>query len=152
MRRILTPVKTPLTSVQFHVILKRMTATAMTSAGIGWPAPKNGATLAFLMASYYPIEEETEGERVRTSVRLPPAQHDDLELIAELWNEMDKALGRRRPRKWKPASVIERLISVGIDGFWGQVGGRPATKAGRADFIKQAIERLKSRQTRPSRE
>jgi hypothetical protein len=104
------------------------------------------------MASYYPIDDEAEGDRVRTSVRLPASQHDDIELIAELWNEMDKALGRKRPRKWKAASVIERLITVGVDGFWGQVGGRPATKAGRADFIKQAIERLKAKQAKSSRE
>lgn len=89
--------------------------------------------------SYYPIDEESEGDRVRTSVRLLPEQHQDIELMAKLWNDLDRELGRRRPRKWKAASVIERLIAVGIDGFWGQIGGRPTTKDAREEAIAKVV-------------
>lgn len=96
-----------------------------------------------MAASYYPVDEDDGGERVKTSVRLPVEQHHDIELIAQLWNELDRAMARKRGRKWKAASVIERLISVGVDGFWHQVGGRPDTKEGRDDFVRRAVERLK---------
>lgn len=90
--------------------------------------------------SYYPMDEESEGSRVKTSVRLPQEQHDDIELMSHLWNELDRELGRKRPRTWKAASVIERLIAVGIDGFWAQVGGRPATKDDREALIARVVQ------------
>lgn len=101
-----------------------------------------------MAASYYPVDEDSEDERVKTSVRLPKQDHDDIEIIAELWNEFDRVLDRPRPRKWKAASVIERLIEVGIDGFWGQVGGRPDTKEGREEFVRKAVEKIQSQKKR----
>lgn len=95
--------------------------------------------------SYYPMDEEGVSDRVRTSVRLPVEQQQDIELMAHLWNELDRALGRKKPRKWKAASVIERLIAVGIDGFWAQVGGRPATAEERKALIERVVEQATSR-------
>lgn len=114
-----------------------------TATVVQWKASKIGARVGALMAqSYYPVGDASEGARVKTSVRLPVEQDADIKLIAQLWNELDKALGRKKSRKWKAASVIERLISVGIDGFWQQVGGRPPTQEGREDFIRRAVEHL----------
>lgn len=93
--------------------------------------------------SYYPVDEETDSKRVATSVRLQKEQHEDIELIAKLWNEIDEELGRKRPRKWKASSVIERLIAVGIAGFWEQAGARPEDKADRDQVVAHVIERLK---------
>jgi hypothetical protein len=105
-----------------------------------------GAKLWFLMApSYYPFDDEEDVERVATTVRLRPIQHEDIETISDLWNAMDDALGRKRQKKWKASSVIERLLAVGIDGFWEQVGGRPSSKADREAFVKQAVEQLKKK-------
>lgn len=111
--------------------------------------PKNGAMVGqFMAASYYPLDEEDSGEQVKTSIRLSAERHEDIQLIAELWNEIDQQLGRQRARRWKAASVIQRLIHVGIDGFWQQVGGRPTTKQDRQAFIATAVERLR---TKPSK-
>lgn len=93
--------------------------------------------------SYYPIDDDSDEERVRFSVRLSARQNEDLESIAKLWNEIDLVLERKRPRKWKSASVIERMVQVGIDGFWEQIGGRPPSKEGRQDFIRKAIADLR---------
>lgn len=95
--------------------------------------------------SYYPLDEAKTGEPIRTSVRLSPEQHQDVELIAKLWNDLDRDLGRRRPRKWKAASVMERLIAVGIDGFWGQIGGRPTTKEAREEAIAKVVSMARER-------
>ena len=121
-----------------------MHTSAATRTGEQWLPPKKGGNLAALMASYYPVDEDNGGERIKTSIRLDADQHSDIEFIAQLWNELDAALGKKRSRTWKSASVIERLIAVGIDGFWHQIGGRPPTKEGRAEFIKQAVKRIKA--------
>lgn len=91
--------------------------------------------------NYYPIDND--GSRVRTSVRLPEEQHEDIELMSELWNELDRALGNRRAKKWKAASVIERLVRVGIEGFWAQAGGRPSTEAARAEMVRRVVAEAK---------
>lgn len=103
-----------------------------------------GARLFLLMApTYFPIEEEDEKKRVPTTVRLMEAKHEDVELIAELWNQMEEELGRKRRRQWRASSVMERLIDVGVAGFWEQVGGRPEGKADRVELVRRTIERLK---------
>ena len=97
---------------------------------------------------YYPLKE-AEGVRTRQSVRLTPEQQADAALIAELWAAFDDALGvERAGRGWTATSVLERLIAVGIDGFWQEVGGRPESSGDRAEFIRRAVERLTSERKR----
>src|SRR6266545_3308129 len=129
-----------------------MLTTEMTDSPVQWSrnqwrGPKNGATVGALMAAaYYPLNEDQEAERIRTSVRLPIPEHERVAFLADLWNALDKASGKKRAKKWKAASVIERLVSVGLDGFAGQIGGWPESKAERAEMIKRAsevIDRLK---------
>jgi hypothetical protein len=136
----LLEVNTALTAAIKCGNVKSMGATAVAPFNASWTAPKIGAKLSALMAqSYYPLDDAKVGEPIRTSVSLTPEQHQDVELIAKLWNELDKELGRRRPRKWKAASVMQRLIAVGIDGFWGQIGGRPTTKDEREAVIAKVV-------------
>lgn len=117
-----------------------------TETDVGWHASNFDAKLASLMAdaSWYPTEEEEdEQEPVRTSVSLTPEAHAEIQLIADLWNELDQLLGKKQKRKWKPSSVMERFIRVGIAGFWSQVGGRPATSEGRGEYMRAAIAKLR---------
>lgn len=94
---------------------------------------------------YYPLHESEE-ERVRTSIRLTPEQQADAALIAQLWIALDDALGVKRPgKKWSATSVLERLVAVGLDGFWAEVGGRPSEEEDRAEFIRRAVERLRKK-------
>lgn len=92
----------------------------------------------------YPTEEDDDVERVPLTVRVPAGHHEEIELIAQLWNEFDVQLAKKKAKKWKSSSVIERFIALGIDSFWDQVGGRPATKEGREEFIARAVEKLHS--------
>lgn len=97
------------------------------------------------MADYYPFDEQArEPEPVRTSVRLAPDVQEDIKFFALLWNEFDKALGRRRSKKWKAASVIERLVLGGLEDLWKQYGGKPPSAAAREQLKKKAIEQIKS--------
>lgn len=104
-------------------------------------ASEIGANLgAILMAaSYYPIEDEADEATVRTSVRLPVSEHDRVEFLADLWNALDEA-GNKTRGKWLPASVIRRLVHVGLESFASQIGGWPATKEEREEMIARAGE------------
>jgi len=94
---------------------------------------------------YYPLNDETE-DRIRTSIQLTQAQRADAALIAQLWQALDEALEIKRPgKKWSATSVLERLVAVGIDGFWAEVGGRPSDDEDRAEFIRRAVERVRKR-------
>ncbi|HYH96905.1 hypothetical protein [Hyalangium sp.] len=146
MQQILIRVNSPLTRIKFEMHCAAMSATAIGQGVVVWSAPKIGAKLAVLMAqSYYPLDDAKVGEPIRTSVSLTPEQHQDVELIAKLWNDLDKELSRRRPRKWKAASVMQRLIAVGIDGFWAQIGGRPVTKDAREEAISKVVSLARER-------
>lgn|GEM_PF-2640563 len=110
---------------------------------VRWLAPDFGAMLNRMSKSYYPLDGDRDTGRVPLTVRLQPDRHEDIKMLVRLWTEFDAALGTKREKKWKPSLVVERLIDVGIDGFWQQVGGRPESVEGREDFIKRAVTRLK---------
>ncbi len=102
-----------------------------------------GAFLAFMKtADYYPMEEEGGEEPVNTTVQLPPDLHGHLQFIADLWNAFDKVRGLKKSKKWKPASVIRRLLIVGRDGLATQLGGIPEGEEAQAEFIETASEKL----------
>ena len=107
-----------------------------------WREPKIGVKVhAHLMAmSYYPKNEGSDERRKATSVRLRLASDERVKFLAALWNALDKARGMERPRKWKAASVIERLVDVGLDGFGEQIGGWPEDKDERAEMLRRAGE------------
>lgn len=116
---------------------------------VRWNDARKGVKLVAMATSYYPLDDEKPEPMIRTSVRLPESQQADIVLVAELWNELDKAMGRTKSRKWLAASVIERLIAVGLDGFWAQIGGRPETQEGREELMRRAVEHLRERQPMP---
>lgn len=132
----------PLVAHQFLVHCSDMHATAIETQ---WPTSPKGAKVALaLMANrYYPLEDEDGPGRVRLSISLTKEQHEQLELVARLWNALDDALERPRGRKWKITSVIERMVVVGLDGFWNEIGGLPPPGADHQAFINAAVERVK---------
>lgn len=107
-------------------------------------ASDNDARLQFLMAQGWLPPDEDEGvEPVPTTVRLSPDLNDDLKLIADMWNEAQKFLGRQRTRTWRRSSVMERYIEAGVSAFWQEMGGRPAKKSDREELARSTVERLK---------
>lgn len=120
-----------------------MYETLDTGTGEQFRAPTIGAkTLRSMARSLYPLNEDTSPKAVRFSISLNPDQHADLTLVAELWNEFDRILGKERVGKWKLNSVVERMVSVGLAQFWAEIGGRPPEQAKREEFIRAAVERI----------
>ncbi len=116
-----------------------------TATPVQWRAPKNGANFCRLLmaASYYPEDVAKRSTRVTTSVRLPESEHEQVKFIARLWNAFDQASGRQRNRKWKPASVIAQLVSVGLNGIGSQIGGWPEGKGEEDALVQHASEVMK---------
>jgi hypothetical protein len=103
--------------------------------------PSNGAKVRS-MNDLPPVPPDAPDERIGFTVRVTPEQHADLLLVAKLWNAMDKAMGHRRPRKWKLGSVVATYIASGLDRFWDRAaGGRPETEAEREAFIREAVKK-----------
>jgi hypothetical protein len=103
---------------------------------------KNGANVraALMAADYYPFDEEAEVTRVATTVRLTKLEHEQLQFVADVWNAFDKARQIKRSKKWKVASVIERFLAIGLEGFGLQIGGWPSTLEERKQLLKNAAE------------
>ncbi len=93
-------------------------------------------------SGYYPMEEEVSDEPVNTTVQLPQDLHSHLEFIARLWNAFDAARGLKKRSKWKPASVIRRLLMVGRDGISEQLGGIPEGEEAQAEVIEMTAKKV----------
>lgn len=91
---------------------------------------------------YYPLDEDLDEVIVPTSVRMKATSHSKLLFIAELWNALDKVRGKKRLKKWKPASVMARLIDVGIVGVELKVGVIPEDPVERKARIAKAADVL----------
>lgn len=103
-------------------------------------APSFGANLGTIMTDYLPPPAEEPVARTAFTVRLTVEQNDDLQLVADAWNAIDKALGHKRKRKWKPSSVVATFIAAGLDRFWSKASeGRPINKEDRRTFIAKAV-------------
>jgi hypothetical protein len=76
------------------------------------------------------------------TVRLSKEQKKDLEMVAEVWNAVDAALGSHRPRKWELTSVMRQFIANGLDLFWGENTGlgRPTAEKERKAFVAAAVK------------
>ncbi len=109
---------------------------------VQWNASEIGASMriARMAADYYPFDKEAESPRVASTVRLTVEQHQQVKFVADVWNAFDKARGVKRAKKWKPAAVIERFVSIGLDGFADQIGGWPSDETHRRQLIKNAAD------------
>jgi hypothetical protein len=91
----------------------------------------------------YTPQPESKDIRTTFTVRLTPDQVGYVKLIADAWNAADAAAGVKRSRKWKPSSVVSRLIAVGIDNFFDGVQLKPPeTEREREAFIRHCAELL----------
>lgn len=118
-----------------------------TQPSVQWRAPFFGAKTEaeFLRQmsddDYYPFDDDTEGERPKTSIRLPKQLHADIAFIAELWNEFDRVTGKKRG-KWLPHRVMEQFIAVGRNKVAQAIDGLPADEKGRKEYLRQAKQKF----------
>ncbi len=96
---------------------------------------------------FYPQEDETDLEVVRTTVVLPEDVIEDLRLISQVWNELDRVLKppKKGRKKWVSQRVIERAVRTLVADFWEKAAGgaRPVSEVDRQELINNYLERLR---------
>jgi hypothetical protein len=120
------------------------TTAARASLGGLRGARKGGKTAPYIMANtpIYDPGVRRPVRKLKTNVRLTPAQLAEVELVAYLWTGLDRSLDENA-REWTTPAVIERFVGVALNGFWEQGGGRPAPGESRADLAKRVSSELK---------
>lgn len=73
---------------------------------------------------YYEPPQST--KRVQIGVRVSSDLNDALDAVVKLWKLVAAASGKD-PEGVDKTYVITRLLSVGIDGAFGEFGGKPET-------------------------
>ena len=69
------------------------------------------------LVDYFEMPER----KVVLSVRVSEGLKEQLQLVVELWQTLAEAKGGD-PESINLTYVVERLLRVGVDGTWGQVG------------------------------
>jgi hypothetical protein len=92
--------------------------------------------------SLYPLDDEKDAATIRTSIALEKDLDEDVAFIAELWNAFDEVRGISRDKKWKKASVMQRMIQFARQVFGEQIEGFPRSPEERAAFIRNAKAKL----------
>lgn len=92
--------------------------------------------------SLYPLDDDKDVESIRTSIAVEKDLDEDVQFIADLWNAFDEVRKVNRDKKWKKASVMQRMIHFARGVMGDQIGGIPRTPAERAAFIRNAKQKL----------
>lgn len=61
----------------------------------------------------FPDDEDQPG-RARFSISLKAERLELVKLLAQFWNEYAELQNRKRPRKWKVSSAVERLVEESL--------------------------------------
>jgi hypothetical protein len=101
---------------------------------------------------YAPPEDASDKPLKRISIRLEEDETEELERIAETWDALDAALEAKRRHRWSSASVMERMIRVGMNDFWTQIGGPKREGESDAEVVARAVDAVKKhRQSKPAK-
>jgi hypothetical protein len=71
---------------------------------------------------------------VRPTIAVSKDIHGDMELVVELWN-----VTKRRRVTWKITSLVRHFVTLGLEAFWREQGGRPKTAEARRAHIDRLI-------------
>lgn len=112
----------------------------------------NGATNTSMSMTGLPPREDAKKEADEPkgiTVRFPPAEMADYELIADLWNALDKVQGVQRSVKWKPTGLLRhaaRELRDAVKKKFGEWPTDPSAADEREAFIRRIVEASKKQQ------
>lgn len=90
------------------------------------------------MGYYEPQERRTE----QINVRMPRSTKARLERLAELWTHLEQVRSGDDDASVSISDVVLRLVQVGLDGAWSEIGGEPQTDAELEKVKQVAAEKL----------
>jgi hypothetical protein len=93
------------------------------------------------MGYYEPQERRTE----QVTCRVPKALKESLTDLAKLWTEMERSRLEGADVEVSLADVVVRLLTLGSEGAWTEVGGRPETQEQWKALLKSATKNIVNR-------
>lgn len=91
----------------------------------------------------FPLDGDEEEDSKRLFVPLSPSEHAQLQLAADIFNEMNKARERTKGRRWSKASVAHHLLMRELVSFFARYGGYPTTPEAVAEVTRKAVADVK---------
>lgn len=88
----------------------------------------------FDMAYYSPQERRT----AQLNARVPKSIKDGVEALARLWTHLERVQTGDSEVEVTAADVVNRLLQVGLEGAWAEIGMQPKTEAEWAEVLKRA--------------
>ena len=88
--------------------------------------------------AYYRPARGAKGPKKVVSVRVPADLHANLEGLAQFWSALDSAVVGPDAPETDLSDVVIRLLEMGVDGAWAEIGGRPVNEKDRAALVKKA--------------
>lgn len=86
------------------------------------------------MGYYEPSERRTK----QISARVPKSVKDGLARLAELWTYAEQVRTGDEEAEVTETDVIVRLLTIGLDGAWAEIGMEPKTEKEMAEVKKRA--------------
>lgn len=86
-----------------------------------------------------PKEEEEKDDPKGITVRFSPEDHEQLLLIARLWNALDEAMGVKRRHSWKASSVLRHAARFLRDQLKEKMRDWPSEPSQQEAFIERHV-------------
>jgi hypothetical protein len=93
---------------------------------------------SFAMGYYEPTERRTQ----QISARVPKSVKDGIARLSKLWTKIERARTKDEEVEVSETDVIVRLLSVGLDGAWAEMGSEPMSDKDIDELAKRAIATL----------
>jgi hypothetical protein len=90
------------------------------------------------MGYYEPQERRTQ----QISARVPKSVKDGVARLSKLWTKMERLRTGDKEVEVTETDVIVRLLSVGLDGAWAEMGGEPKTDRELDELVEKASQAL----------
>jgi hypothetical protein len=87
------------------------------------------------MGYYSPHQEQ---RTAQLTVRLPKGTKEGLEALARLWTHIERVRTGDPEVEITVTDVANRLLRVGLDGAWAEIGAQPRTEAEWTEVLKKA--------------
>ena len=93
---------------------------------------------AYAVGYFEPQERRTQ----QISVRVPTSVKDGLARLAKLWTQIERLRSGDAEVEVTESDVVNRLLELGLDGAWAEIGSEPKTEADFQDLAKRAEKAL----------
>jgi hypothetical protein len=92
------------------------------------------AAARYDMGYYSPQEQRT----AQLNARIPKSVQEGLKDLARLWTHIERVRTNDPEVEVTVTDVANRLLQVGLDGAWGEIGMQPKTESEWAEVLKRA--------------